>query len=341
MASSDIDLYSLQGIKGQGLSEQERAVLDILGLAMRTPTSPEAMVDAARQLDAKCPPLEEEIEFNTYVSDVWIMVVSIASSYDVSDEVQGYLIDILKALEQQPKNLLRINIVEGDCRDYKPQIAMHIYWDFEDPTYILPEENGILPGDLVGWRKLNSFYARLTEAKIFEPSYQVMEAMNRALEEDISALNHPGLEECRVQIACEWMERCAGQMLLWALENHGNNKDGSVIRSAWQYENGALYKGPSAMCLQRWGFWIQRFQVLGKKDSGLPEETRKAALEAARYMKTVEGSAGHTSASGASEELSEEPSQVPLKEPSDKPKTGTSGKPVEGTLNEPKAKGEV
>lgn len=110
MAPSDIDLYSIGGIKGfvSSLSERERAVIDILGLAMRSPTSPEAMVEAARQLDAMCPSLEEEDAVETYLAEMWFLVCQIAQDCGVSDELRGCLVGIIKALGQQPKDLVYV-----------------------------------------------------------------------------------------------------------------------------------------------------------------------------------------------------------------------------------------
>jgi hypothetical protein len=46
--------------------------------------------------------------------------------------------------------------------------------------------------------------------------------------------------------------------------------------------------------LRRWGFWIDRFEVAGKEESGLREETRRMALEAAGKMKKTETGAWNT-----------------------------------------------
>jgi hypothetical protein len=59
-------------------------------------------------------------------------------------------------------------------------------------------------------------------------------------------------------------------------------------------ERGTLYHGPPTMCLQRWGFWLDNFKELGKEESGMSEEIRKAALEAEQNMRTIERGIGHT-----------------------------------------------
>lgn len=177
-----------------------------------------------------------------------------------------------------------------------------------DPVDIAAIEGKYQPEELTIWRNINSFVARLTEADIYGPSVHIMRAMTYALEEELSTFAHPGLKECRVQVACDWVQRCANLMLEWAQENIGVT-DVSASNTSTYLPGGRLYKGPPTMCFQRWGFWIERFRVLGKRDSGLPEETRKAALEAVKVMNMVERSLGHTLAPIASEEPSEDPSE--------------------------------
>jgi hypothetical protein len=59
-------------------------------------------------------------------------------------------------------------------------------------------------------------------------------------------------------------------------------------------ERGTLYHGPPTMCLRRWGFWLDRFEELGTEESGMREEIRKAVLEAAQTMRTIERGIANT-----------------------------------------------
>ncbi|KAK8122649.1 hypothetical protein PG984_011319 [Apiospora sp. TS-2023a] len=335
MAANEIDIRSLERIKERdfNFSEQEWAILDIFASALQSPT-PETLADAAKQIDAKCPPLQEREDILKYVENVFEMVVYIASSPSVSGEWQGYLVDIIKALEQRSKGVVLFYNSHHRLWEDSPLLGMAIddeyngmfclpseaTCDSTDKTSIDPldmyftEKEKYPPEELKAWRTVNSFLARLTEAEVFGPSHQVMHAMQSALEEDLGTYTHPGMKECRVQIACDWMQRCAGQMLSWAQENIGIT-DVPATDTETYFENGRLYKGPAAMCLPRWGFWIDRFGVIGESDSGLSEETRKAALEAMEIMNTVERSVGHTLVSAASEEPSEETSIEVSEEP--------------------------
>ena len=122
------------------------------------------------------------------------------------------------------------------------------------------------------------------------PYYQAMDALRLALEEEPT---DKVKYECRVQVACEWIGHGAKQLLWWARDNIGY-ANVPVEDEATYVEQGPLYHGPPAMCLKRWGFWLDRFEDLGKEESGLGEEVRKAALEAAQTMKSVEAGVGNT-----------------------------------------------
>jgi hypothetical protein len=113
-----------------------------------------------------------------------------------------------------------------------------------------------------------------------------MYALRSALEEEV------GVTECRIQVACEWVCHAAKRLFWWARDNIGY-MDVTVEDEANYIEGGPLYRGPPTMCLERWGFWLDRLEELGKEESGMSEEIRKAALEAAQTMRTIETAMGH------------------------------------------------
>lgn len=125
---------------------------------------------------------------------------------------------------------------------------------------------------------------------------QAMYALRSALEEEPSPI--PAVAECRLRVACEWIRQSARPLLGWARENVGYSEmpeyERDLTEEAIAYQ-GVLYEGPPIMCLQRWGFWMDRLEWLAKSDdSGLVEEARTEVLEAFGVMKEVEGRIGHT-----------------------------------------------
>lgn len=79
----------------------------------------------------------------------------------------------------------------------------------------------------------------------------------------------------------------------WARQNKGRI---SITEEDAEYiEAGPLYDGVPVVCPQRWAFWESRLVELGKKKSGLKEETRNTMLEAAGSMTRIERSISITS----------------------------------------------
>ena len=137
------------------------------------------------------------------------------------------------------------------------------------------------------WLNMNIFAARCLGADLAGPYLQAMDALRSALEEEPSKEGEMDRTDCKIQVACEWIFHAAKPLLWWARENIGY-ADVPVEDRAAYVEGGTLYHGPSTMCLQRWSFWLTRFESFGNEEFGLSEGSRKAALEAALTMKRIE-----------------------------------------------------
>jgi hypothetical protein len=113
------------------------------------------------------------------------------------------------------------------------------------------------------------------------------DAIISALEEDLSTTEISKLE-LKMQVACEYILHAAKVFLKWARVSVDIT---NLTRGDMQYlDRGTLYHGSPWMCLERWTFWIGRFEEIGKNESRLSEETRNRALESARLMKSIESS---------------------------------------------------
>jgi len=135
---------------------------------------------------------------------------------------------------------------------------------------------------------LNLFGARCLRVNLLGAYLRATDALRHALEEDLRAHNDVSIREWRLQVACDWIPHASVCLLGWAQENVGHTD--LTPEDGLQYiEGGPLYHGPPAVCLQRWGFWIERFEALGKDESlGLSEEIRQVAVLAAQTMVAVE-----------------------------------------------------
>lgn len=138
---------------------------------------------------------------------------------------------------------------------------------------------------------MNAFGARCLGAGLEDAYADAMHALSSALEGESDVV------DLKVLVASEWIRHASGPLLYWARNNIGYT-DVPEDDEINYVEPGPLYHGPATMCLQRWGFWQGRFEELATEASGVSEETRKAALEAARTMKKVEASVGNTLGAG-------------------------------------------
>lgn len=78
-------------------SEQEVYILNALNLAIH-PATWETAKEAARLLDATCPPLDQHEEILNYLWMIWDIMTDIARSPDVESAVQESLIRVLESL---------------------------------------------------------------------------------------------------------------------------------------------------------------------------------------------------------------------------------------------------
>lgn len=140
---------------------------------------------------------------------------------------------------------------------------------------------------------MNSFAARCLGAGVAGPYSDVMHAMRSALEDDLSTVPKTSMIDCKTQIACEWISNAVTPLLWWARENVGYNATPDDQEDHY-VEGGVLYSGPPAICLQRWAFWLGRFDAFGKDESAIIETTQNYADETAQFMRTIESSMATT-----------------------------------------------
>ncbi|KAK4238195.1 hypothetical protein C8A03DRAFT_33801 [Achaetomium macrosporum] len=101
MANNANGLVQLGAIRRKTLSERETDIVNAFALAMRPRSSvPEAAVEAVRRLDSLCPPLEQGDDAGNYIWRMWEIMLGIAESLDVDDEVYWRLLSVLQELER-------------------------------------------------------------------------------------------------------------------------------------------------------------------------------------------------------------------------------------------------
>ncbi|KAJ8067382.1 hypothetical protein OCU04_004733 [Sclerotinia nivalis] len=129
------------------------------------------------------------------------------------------------------------------------------------------------------FRNLSSFLARLAKAG-FEDSNMLyaLTALQDALEYEFEASNasHVLSSDYLVPMAAEWIIMAGESMSL-----DGGNVGGYASLG------GPLWEGDPKLSLERWQFWMRRFEVFAGCEA-LMEETRNTAKEAAEKMRCIE-----------------------------------------------------
>ncbi|KAK4032947.1 hypothetical protein C8A01DRAFT_50382 [Parachaetomium inaequale] len=243
-------LMQLELVKKRDLTAQGVSILQALAHGLQ-PATPEAAAEAAHQLDRLCPPLEDSDQASDYLWGLWEIIMAIAGSPDVESEVHERLVEILRQLKQHARGELGFSLDPTSTGAEFTQVSAQI------------------------WRNISLFGARYLAERLLGAYLELAYTLRDALEQDLDKLPDVGIAECRIQVACGWIQYAAKPLLRWAWENMDST-------------NGSFYCGPSAVCLERWRFWLGRFDELANEDSGLGEETRKAASEAAETMRAVE-----------------------------------------------------
>jgi hypothetical protein len=107
---------NLEAIRDKNLSERETNIVTVL--------SHEAQA-AAHQLDALCPPLDDQDGVESYTWDLWSMMAAVASSPDVTIEVQEHLVGVFGILLQYEKGCAKVNYSKVSTRQLPRLRSMH------------------------------------------------------------------------------------------------------------------------------------------------------------------------------------------------------------------------
>jgi len=102
IAENKHNLFNLELIRQKELPIKETTIIATFSHGM-LPATPEAVTEVASQLDHFCPPLEQEKEAKKYLWMLWDIKLNIATSPDVTSEIQNALVEILQSLQQIAK----------------------------------------------------------------------------------------------------------------------------------------------------------------------------------------------------------------------------------------------
>ncbi|KAF4808982.1 hypothetical protein CGCSCA5_v011866 [Colletotrichum siamense] len=286
-------VYRIKKFQNRDFSEQQRDIISALDLSLQRDV-PDAAERAAEKIDSLCPPSDQKVEVQDWLWMLWetvIDVVRFGQCYAV-----GYYIDqmfaILVCLQKRAHGYVKIEGVERRLWQDLPMFSYCMDAYLSDPT------RGCSELDITEshrWTSLNELAARCLGSGVAGPYHHALDAMRSNLEEELSS--DRWVLSTRMDVAELWIRHARKPILKWALENAGRT-DPPKEDSMDYEESGPLYHGPPMMCLQRWGFWIERLEQLSKKDLGTmdlePWDFHRDARRAAESLKQVEKEMGHT-----------------------------------------------
>lgn len=85
-------LFGLASIRRKDLTETETYIVKMLETSMLYEPTSDLADELAQYIDAACPPLEEEEEAESYLLNVFDIILTVASSADITEDIQERLV---------------------------------------------------------------------------------------------------------------------------------------------------------------------------------------------------------------------------------------------------------
>lgn len=110
MTANNSQLFQLEAIRKRELSDDANAIVNIWSSAM-APSARESIIEAARQIDKRCPPIEDTEKTAEYVWMLWDIMLDIASSPDVTIQIQERLVSVVSELQTIDRGTVSLDLV--------------------------------------------------------------------------------------------------------------------------------------------------------------------------------------------------------------------------------------
>ncbi|PWY92217.1 hypothetical protein BO70DRAFT_305507, partial [Aspergillus heteromorphus CBS 117.55] len=188
-----------------------------------------------------------------YLWQLWRDFFNAAEQTPHDHPGQDRLVQVIVELQKLPSR--RVSV--WNLRDYVlweelPILGPSLREAWNAGPRALPGE--IEEADAIGWRRLNSFTARLVNAGILTNTLLGFWSIRDALEE--TGLSRSG-RECSVAAAAEWVVHTQRFFLEDIARMEATGEEDRRMAG------GALYDGPKRLSGDRWRFWKRRFEELG------------------------------------------------------------------------------
>lgn len=223
----------------------------------------------------------------SFLMSMWEIFLCVARIIPYDDPGQDRIVSVLEILRLRAKTTIDLWGKERRLwRDF-PLLSSCIREAWSDPMQDSGNDTVNIE-DASAWISLNAFAARITNKGLVDCSLYAVIEIQKALEQEIPP-SGPS-RDLRLRTANNWILISGVKLFNGALE--GDTLDeGELAATA----PGPLYmenRGQPGLCMDRWRFWLRRFQELGSDD--INDKIGYEATKVARRMEEIIGENGQT-----------------------------------------------
>ncbi|KAK4447286.1 hypothetical protein QBC34DRAFT_410245 [Podospora aff. communis PSN243] len=283
--SSDTSISQrFEELKAEDLSDNETKILSILETVILSGLADNNIpATASAALDNLCyelcfPPESRPEPDNSSLEEflyyLWELLISLMKSVPHDHPKQDLTISFLSELHLRARTTVSIWGKESRLWRDLPLLSSFLREAWTDPSYTTDHP---APKAITEWLNLNAFTARLTTASLLDrPIYPLLE-LKAALEEE--SHSSPAIRDYRLLVASHWILLSGKHLFRDAFRGDSLSEDDLTAT-----EPGPLYTGKPGLYMERWWFWLKRFEELSGDVDG---EVRRAVERAVECMREV------------------------------------------------------
>ncbi|KAE8154851.1 hypothetical protein BDV25DRAFT_82920 [Aspergillus avenaceus] len=231
------------------------------------PSSTTIASDAAAKINEWAKESQSANDLENFLWQTWGLVIEIAEQIPCDHPAQERLVHLIQALRKLPPQTVRV--WDEDLRLWEdlPLLGPNL----REAWNLVPSDKPS-PSEVNEWVSLNSFTARLL-ALGGVPWYNfAIWSLREGLEEECPET----AVDCHLAVAREWF-RHSGPVL---------RQQATVAETKEErmLAGGSLYQGPAKLCPERWTFWKERLDQIGRQEGN----AGKDAVNVKEIMDQVE-----------------------------------------------------
>ncbi|KAG4259315.1 hypothetical protein FPRO03_12991 [Fusarium proliferatum] len=232
----------------------------------------------ANKIDELCTDSLEDAE--SFLMSMWEILLCVVRIIPYDDPGQDRIVSVLETLRLRAKTT--VDLWEKERRLWRdfPLLSSCIREAWSDPMQDSGNDTVNIE-DASAWVSLNAFAGRITNKGLVDCSIYAIIEIPKALEKDIPP-SGPA-RDFKLRTANNWI-LTSGVKLFKDARKGDTLDEGELAATA----PGPLYMrtgGQTGLCMDRWRFWLRRFQELGSDNSN--DSVGYEATQVARRMEKI------------------------------------------------------